>query len=74
MLENGSVHVDNLKVSTNVTDLNSVGEEITALKFAVGLIFQKMQEPLRENFLLELRQLDLPPLNKLAEQLEQFKV
>ncbi|AVX37840.1 hypothetical protein [Yersinia massiliensis] len=66
--------INNLQVTTDNTDLNTLGAEVTALKVALGLMFQKLQEPLREIFLKELRQTNTPALNDLADQLEQFRV
>ncbi|EKN3779783.1 hypothetical protein RSG63_004180 [Yersinia enterocolitica] len=66
--------INNLRVTTDNTDLNALGAEVTALKVALGLMFQKLQEPLREIFLKELRQTNTPALNDLADQLEQFRV
>lgn len=73
-MEQPKKFINNLNISTNNTDLNTIGIEITALKIAVGLIFQKLQDPLREAYLKELRQLNYPALNELADQLEQFKI
>ncbi|HHH1616404.1 TPA: hypothetical protein ACPY5B_004609 [Yersinia enterocolitica] len=66
--------INNLRVTTDNTDLNALGAEVTELKVALGLMFQKLQEPLREIFLKELRQTNTPALNDLADQLEQFRV
>ena len=66
--------INNLRVTTDNTDLNALGAEVTALKVALGLMFQKLQEPLREIFLKELRQTNTPALNDLADQLGQFRV
>ena len=66
--------IKNLRVSSNTADLQSLGGDVTALKIAVGLLFQKLPDNLRETYLLELRQLNNPYLNDLATQLEQFKV
>ncbi|HCC2627187.1 TPA: hypothetical protein M4192_001676 [Klebsiella quasipneumoniae] len=66
--------INQLKIETDNSDLNSLGAEVTAMKIAIGLIFQKMPNTHRDAFLLELRQLDNPWLNGLANQLEQFKV
>ncbi|MCL2892469.1 hypothetical protein [Brenneria tiliae] len=74
MTESNNTVINGLKISTNNTDLNTIGVEITALKVAFGLMFQKLGEPLRETFLAELRQTNTPALNDLANQLEQFRV
>ncbi|CQH62992.1 TPA: hypothetical protein ACPZMC_004417 [Yersinia enterocolitica] len=66
--------IKGLQVSTDNTDLNSLGAEVTALKIAVGLLFQKMEDHHRTALLIELRQLNIKPLHDLANQLEQFKV
>lgn len=66
--------IKGLKISTDSTDLNALGAEVTALKVAIGLLFQKMQDKNRTALLAELRQLDIKPLNDLADQLEQFKI
>ncbi|HBQ4033039.1 TPA: hypothetical protein L7126_000553 [Klebsiella pneumoniae] len=66
--------INNLEIGTDTSNLNSLGAEVTAMKIAIGLIFQKMPDTHRDAFLLELRQLDNPWLNRLANQLEQFKI
>ncbi|HHL8925830.1 TPA: hypothetical protein ACQ8TZ_004825, partial [Escherichia coli] len=66
--------IEKLEISANTSNLESLGAEIVALKVAVGLIFQKLQDPMREAFLKELRQLNNPAMNDLAKQLEQFRI
>lgn len=66
--------IEKLEISANTSNLESLGAEIVALKLAVGLIFQKLQDPMREAFLKELRQLNNPAMNDLAKQLEQFRI
>ncbi|WP_260523948.1 hypothetical protein [Serratia sp. PL7] len=66
--------IEKLQVSADTTSLTALGAEVVALKTAVGLIFQKLQDPLRDSLLKELRQLDNKSLNDLADQLEQFRV
>lgn len=74
MMEQPKKFIDNLSISADTTNLASLGEEIVSLKVAVGLIFQKLQDPLRDQFLKELRQLNNPSMNNLADQIEQFRV
>lgn len=66
--------IESLQISTNNTDLKALGVEVTALKLAVGLIFQKLHDSHRDALLKELRQTNTPELNDLAKQLEQFRV
>jgi len=35
----------NFRIDTRIDDLDEVGKEIEALKFAFGLFFRMMQEP-----------------------------
>lgn len=39
--------IEKLEISANTSNLESLGAEIVALKVAVGLIFQKLQDPMR---------------------------
>lgn len=66
--------IKSLEVSSDTTNLNALGADVTALKVAVGLLFQKLPDDRRDAMLFELRQLGIPALNDLAKQLEQFKV
>ncbi|KLP59380.1 hypothetical protein [Enterobacter asburiae] len=66
--------INGLHVSTNATDLNSLAADVTALKVAFGLMFQKMGDGHREALLKELRQTKTEALDDLAKQLEQFRV
>lgn len=66
--------IESLQITTNNTDLNTLGAEVTALKIAVGLIFHKLHDNHRDAFLKELRQTNTPALNDLAKQLGQFRV
>ncbi|MBH2556792.1 hypothetical protein [Serratia ureilytica] len=66
--------INRLEVSSDTTDINALGADVTALKVAVGLLFQKLPDDRRDAMLFELRQLGIPALDDLAKQLEQFKV
>ena len=66
--------INGLNVSNNATDLNSLAADVTALKVAFGLMFQKMGDSHREALLKELRQTNTEELTDLANQLEQFRV
>ncbi|ENH9680424.1 hypothetical protein [Enterobacter roggenkampii] len=66
--------IENFEIGTDTSNLNSLGAEVTAMKVAIGLLFQKMPSHHRDAFLMELRQLDNPWMNGLAKQLEQFKI
>ncbi|EBA0935244.1 hypothetical protein KIE59_004476 [Salmonella enterica] len=73
-MENTQKIINELKVSSNATDLHSLAADVTALKVAFGLMFQKMGDSHREALLKELRQTNTEALNDLANQLEQFRV
>ncbi|MFV8925367.1 hypothetical protein ABQ431_03600 [Serratia fonticola] len=66
--------IENFNISSDTTSLEALGSEVTAMKVAIGLLFQKMQDHHRTALLAELRQLDNPWMNGLADQLEQFKI
>jgi len=66
--------INNLNVSSNATDLNSLAADVTALKVAFGLLFQKLDDSSREGLITTLKQTNTEALNDLANQLEQFRV
>lgn len=66
--------INGLQVSTNATDLNSLAADVTALKIAFGLMFQKLDDSNREGLIKTLKQTNTEALNDLANQLEQFRV
>lgn len=66
--------INNFSISSDTTNLESLGSEVTAMKVAIGLLFQKLPDHLRTAFLTELRQLSNPWMNGLADQIEQFKI
>jgi len=66
--------IENFRISTDASNLENLSAEVTAMKVAIGLIFQKMANHHRDAFLVELRQLGNPWMNGLADQLEQFKI
>lgn len=74
MVEKPHAVIKNLQISTQDSSLRALASEVNALKIAVGLIFQKLDDQHREVFLKELRQLPDAKLNELANQLEQFRV
>lgn len=65
-------YIEKLKIGTNSDSLNDVATEVTAIKVALGLIFTRLSDTEKNNLLIELTQLDLEPLNKLASELKQF--
>lgn len=66
--------INSLNVSSNATDLNSLAADVTALKVAFGLLFQKLDDSSREGLIKTLKQTNTEALNDLANQLEQFRV
>lgn len=66
--------INNFHISSDTSNLETLGSEVTAMKVAIGLLFQKMPEHHRTAFLTELRQLNNPWMNGLADQMEQFKI
>lgn len=66
--------IKNFSISSDTSSIEALGSEVTAMKIAIGLLFQKMPDHHRTAFLTELRQLNNPWMNGLADQLEQFKI
>ena len=66
--------INELNISTNATDLNSLAADVTALKVAFGLLFQKLDDQSRVGLIKTLKQTNTPALTDLANQLEQFRV
>ncbi|MET3817202.1 hypothetical protein [Pantoea septica] len=66
--------IHGLNVSSNATDLNSLAADVTALKVAFGLLFQKLDDSSRQGLIKSLKQTNTDALTDLANQLEQFRV
>lgn len=66
--------INGLRVSSNSTDLNSLAADVTALKVAFGLMFQKLDDQSRQGLIKTLKQTNTEALTDLANQLEQFRV
>lgn len=65
-------HIENLKLGTNCNDVKDVATEVTAMKLALGLLFARLPDADKNQFLIELTQYDFPPFEKLATELKQF--
>ncbi|EBZ5134964.1 hypothetical protein EBP34_24695 [Salmonella enterica subsp. enterica serovar Saintpaul] len=61
-------------MGTNADSIESVAEEVNALKFALGLLALRLSDSEKNKFLIELTQLDDPCLQKLASEIKQFSL
>lgn len=50
-----------------------IAGEVSALKLAVALIFKRLTKESQNELLIEMRQLNVATLNKVANELAQFK-
>ncbi|WBV20228.1 hypothetical protein [Pantoea piersonii] len=66
--------IKNLQISTEDSSLSALAAEVNAMKIAIGLISQKLDNRHRKLFLKELRQLSDVKPDELATQIEQFRV
>ncbi|MBG3012118.1 hypothetical protein GHU01_03755 [Proteus mirabilis] len=66
-------YIPSISINTNCTSKEDVAAEVSALKLAVALIYRRLPKKDQENILLEMRQINSEVINRVAEQLEQFK-
>lgn len=53
------IHNVNLTISTNAQNLADVNEQLSKMKFIIGLILAKLQPQERDNFIMDLKNFGL---------------
>ncbi|MDE9447744.1 hypothetical protein KKJ04_19790 [Xenorhabdus bovienii] len=66
--------ISNFVMTTDASSKEQMAYEVSALKLAVALIYRRMPKEDQENLLIEMRQLNEPSLNKVADELQQFQI
>ncbi|MEX9609604.1 hypothetical protein AB7Y92_05945 [Providencia manganoxydans] len=65
--------LNNISMGTICDTKEDIAGEVTALKLAVALIFRRMTKGAQDEMLIEMRQLKMKELNKVADELAQFQ-
>ncbi|MGJ0580797.1 hypothetical protein ACR71G_22860 [Xenorhabdus bovienii] len=66
--------ISGIRMSTDAGTKEQIASEVSALKFAVALIYCRMPKEDQMHLLAEMRQLNNAYSNKLADELQQFQV